>query len=38
MGEMNELFKKFFPENPPVRTTTEVIQRGLVQLQVTAVR
>ena len=38
MGEMNELFKKFFPENPPVRTTTEVIQRGLIQLQVTAVR
>ena len=38
MGEMNDLFKTFFPQNPPVRTTLQVIQKQFVQVQVTAVR
>jgi enamine deaminase RidA (YjgF/YER057c/UK114 family) len=38
MEEMNALFMKFFPKNPPARTTLQVIQQQLEQVQVVAVR
>ena len=38
MDEMNAVFKEYFPNNPPVRTTLQVIQSQLEQVQVMAVR
>ena len=38
MDEMNEVFQKFFPTNPPARTTVQVVQQQLEQVQITAVR
>ncbi|MBK5290612.1 MAG: RidA family protein [Acidobacteriia bacterium] len=38
MDEMNEVFKEYFPKNPPARTTVQVIQSQLIQVQVVAVR
>ena len=35
---MNAIFKEYFPENPPARTTVQVIQSQLVQVQAVAVR
>lgn len=38
MGAMNSVFQEYFPKNPPVRTTVQVFQEQLVQVQVVAVR
>ena len=38
MSAMNAIFKEYFPENPPARTTVQVIQSQLVQVQAVAVR
>ncbi|MBL8217045.1 MAG: hypothetical protein JNK87_40370 [Bryobacterales bacterium] len=38
MDAMNTVFKQYFPNNPPARTTVQVIQDQLVQVQVVAVR
>ena len=38
MDEMNAVFKEYFPNNPPVRTTLQVVQSQLEQVQVVAVR
>ena len=38
MDAMNAIFKEFFPKNPPARTTVQVIQDQLEQVQVVAVR
>jgi len=38
MDAMNAVFREFFPRNPPARTTLQVIQRQLVQVQAVAVR
>jgi 2-iminobutanoate/2-iminopropanoate deaminase len=38
MDAMNAVFKKYFPKNPPARTTVQVIQHQLEQVQVVAVR
>jgi 2-iminobutanoate/2-iminopropanoate deaminase len=38
MDSMNAVFKEYFPENPPARTTVQVIQQQLVQVQAVAVR
>jgi len=38
MDAMNAVFKEYFPNNPPARTTVAVIQEQLVQVQVVAVR
>lgn len=38
MDAMNSVFKQYFPNNPPARTTVQVIQDQLVQVQVVAVR
>jgi enamine deaminase RidA (YjgF/YER057c/UK114 family) len=35
---MNAVFKEYFPKNPPARTTVQVIQHQLEQVQVVAVR
>jgi len=35
---MNAVFQKFFPRNPPARTTVQVNQQQLEQVQVIAVR
>jgi 2-iminobutanoate/2-iminopropanoate deaminase len=35
---MNAVFKTYFPKNPPARTTVQVIQHQLEQVQVVAVR
>lgn len=35
---MNAVFKEYFPNNPPARTTVQVIQNQLEQVQVVAVR
>jgi enamine deaminase RidA (YjgF/YER057c/UK114 family) len=35
---MNAVFKEYFPNNPPARTTVQVIQHQLEQVQVVAVR
>ena len=35
---MNAVFKEYFPRNPPARTTVQVIQHQLEQVQVVAVR
>jgi 2-iminobutanoate/2-iminopropanoate deaminase len=38
MDIMNGVFKEYFPNNPPARTTVQVIQDQLGQVQVVAVR
>lgn len=38
MPKMDAVFKEYFPNNPPVRTTVQVIQQQLEQVQVVAVR
>ena len=38
MDAMNAIFEEFFPKNPPARTTVQVIQDQLEQVQVVAVR
>ena len=38
MNAMNAIFKEYFPKNPPVRTTVQVLQHQLEQVQVVAVR
>lgn len=38
MDTMNAVFKEYFPNNPPARTTVQVIQDQLEQVQVVAVR
>ena len=38
MDAMNLVFKEYFPKNPPARTTVQVIQHQLEQVQVVAVR
>jgi 2-iminobutanoate/2-iminopropanoate deaminase len=38
MDAMNAIFKKYFPKNPPARTTVQVLQHQLEQVQVVAVR
>lgn len=38
MDAMNAVFKEYFPKNPPARTTVQVIQNQLEQVQVVAVR
>ncbi len=38
MEAMNAIFKEYFPKNPPARTTVQVIQDQLEQVQVVAVR
>jgi 2-iminobutanoate/2-iminopropanoate deaminase len=38
MDAMNAVFKEYFPKNPPARTTVQVIQQQLEQVQVVAVR
>jgi 2-iminobutanoate/2-iminopropanoate deaminase len=35
---MNMIFREYFPKNPPARTTVQVIQHQLEQVQVVAVR
>ncbi len=35
---MNAIFREYFPRNPPARTTVQVIQHQLEQVQVVAVR
>jgi enamine deaminase RidA (YjgF/YER057c/UK114 family) len=38
MDAMNAVFKQWFPKNPPARTTVQVIQDQIEQVQVVAVR
>lgn len=38
MEAMNGVFREYFPKNPPARTTVQVHQEQLVQVQVVAVR
>jgi len=38
MNTMDAIFKEYFPHNPPARTTVQVIQQQLEQVQVVAVR
>jgi 2-iminobutanoate/2-iminopropanoate deaminase len=38
MEAMDTVFKEYFPKNPPARTTVQVIQDQLEQVQVVAVR
>lgn len=38
MDTMNAIFKEYFPNNPPARTTLKVVQDQLEQVQVVAVR
>jgi 2-iminobutanoate/2-iminopropanoate deaminase len=38
MAAMDAVFKEHFPKNPPARTTVQVIQQQLVQVQAVAVR
>ncbi len=38
MNAMDAIFREYFPENPPARTTLEVNQQQEVQVQVVAVR
>ncbi len=38
MSAMDAVFKEYFPKNPPARTTVQVIQQQLVQVQAVAVR
>jgi 2-iminobutanoate/2-iminopropanoate deaminase len=38
INAMNGIFKEYFPKNPPARTTVQVIQHQLEQVQVIAVR
>ncbi|MDA1314032.1 MAG: RidA family protein [Acidobacteria bacterium] len=38
MPKMDAVFKEYFPNNPPARTTLQVVQEQLEQVQVVAVR
>ena len=38
MSQMNDIYKEYFPENPPARSAVQVIQDPLIQLRVVAVR
>jgi enamine deaminase RidA (YjgF/YER057c/UK114 family) len=38
MSAMDAIFKETFPNNPPARTTVQVNQQQLVQVQAVAVR
>jgi 2-iminobutanoate/2-iminopropanoate deaminase len=38
MTAMNSVFQEYFPRNPPARTTVQVFQQQLEQVQVVAVR
>ncbi|MFN7918928.1 MAG: RidA family protein [Bryobacteraceae bacterium] len=38
MEAMNAIFREYFPRNPPARTTVQVFQEQLEQVQVVAVR
>jgi 2-iminobutanoate/2-iminopropanoate deaminase len=38
MDAMNAVFREYFPTNPPARTTVQVVQHQLEQVQVVAVR
>lgn len=38
MDAMNAVFKEYFPNNPPARTTVQVTQQQFEQIQVVAVR
>lgn len=38
MDAMDAVFREYFPKNPPARTTVQVIQDQLVQVQAVAVR
>jgi 2-iminobutanoate/2-iminopropanoate deaminase len=38
MDAMNAVFREYFPRNAPARTTVQVLQQQLVQVQVVAVR
>lgn len=38
MDAMNAIFQEYFPKNPPARTTVQVYQQQLEQVQVVAVR
>ncbi len=38
MDAMNAVFKEYFPNNPPARTTVQVTQQQQEQVQVVAVR
>jgi enamine deaminase RidA (YjgF/YER057c/UK114 family) len=38
MDAMNAVFQEYFPKNPPARTTVQVTQQQLIQVQVVAVR
>ena len=38
MDAMNSVFQEYFPQNPPARTTVQVTQQQLIQVQVVAVR
>lgn len=38
MGAMDTIFREYFPNHPPARTTLQVIQQQQVQVQVVAVR
>ena len=38
MSRMNDIYKEYFPENPPARSAVQVIQNPLIQLRVVAVR
>jgi 2-iminobutanoate/2-iminopropanoate deaminase len=38
MSAMDAVFKEYFPTNPPARTTVQVTQQQLEQVQVVAVR
>ena len=38
MDAMNAVFQEYFPKNPPARTTVQVTQQQLIQVQLVAVR
>ncbi|MCC6341059.1 MAG: hypothetical protein IT166_02605 [Bryobacterales bacterium] len=38
MDAMNAVYKEYFPKNPPARTTVQVFQDQLIQVQAVAVR
>jgi enamine deaminase RidA (YjgF/YER057c/UK114 family) len=38
IGAMDAVFKEYFPKNPPARTTVQVNQQQLIQVQVVAAR
>ncbi len=38
MSQMNDIYKEYFPKDPPTRSAVQVIQDPLIQLRVVAVR